>query len=263
MVREDQLANVRKMVRQNSLENARVITIVSGKGGVGKSNLSLNLSIALRESDRQVALFDADTHFSNIHLLSGAPEKGALANVITGEKRLTQLQVTEESGVNIISAPSDSETFDMSEEYIKEEFFHQIYRYKSSYDFVVIDTSASLSQTIIDFSLLADDLIVIITPEPAAVSDGYAMIKVLNNIRDGMLFNVVINFVESKEEAEEVYERFSLVVEHFLGAEINFLGFIREDRSVKDAITMQKPLLRVYPESKAAQCIKKIAGGIR
>jgi len=262
MVREDQLTNVRKMVMHKSTDNARVITIVSGKGGVGKSNLSLNLSIALSQSDKQVALFDADTHFSNIHILTGAPEKGALVDVISGAKNLNQLKTTEESGISIISAPSGVESFDMFEEYIKDEFFHQIYRYRYNHDFIVIDTSAGLSQTIVDFSLLADDIIVLITPEPAAVSDGYAMIKILHNMRDNMSFNVVVNFVESEEEAKEVYERFSLVVEHFLGARINFLGYITEDRSVREAVNMQRPLLKMYPESKASQCIKQIAGRI-
>jgi len=256
----DQLTNVREMAAQQKRATAKIITVLSGKGGVGKTNLALNMSMALQDAGKDVALFDADVHFSDIHLLAGEEEKGVLADVASGRESLNKLEITRESGLKIISAPSGVETSDMFDEYIKEEFFKQIYQYKTSHDYIVIDTGAGLSQTIVDFARLADETIVVITPEPAAVSDGYAMIKVLSRLSQQMTFSVVINLAETKDEAEEVYERFSLVVEHFLGAPVHYLGYILFDKQVRKAVRSQQPLLQFNRNSSAARSITHIAG---
>lgn len=259
MEREDQLTRVRKMADQRKTENGKVITVVSGKGGVGKTNLALNLSIALSRMNNKVSLFDADLHFSNVNLFTEGSEKGILPDVLAGSKSKT-LGVTEESGVTIFSSPSGISNVDMFDEYVKDDFFREIYNHKMSDNFIVVDTGAGFSQTIVDFAQIADHLIVLITPEPASVSDGYAMVKVLNSIEPDREFKIVVNLVKSGKEAEEVFERFSLVVEHFLGAKISYLGFISNDKNVREAVMLQKPVINFKPESAASRCIKQIAG---
>ena len=255
----DQLTNVRKMAQTESSPRGRIITFTSGKGGVGKSNIALNLAIALTEMGQSVTLFDADTHLANLGILMGKTPQSTLADVLFGDKTISDITIEDPTGMKIVSASSGMNDLTGVENGIKERFFQEIYKLSYEDDFIIVDTSAGLSEAVIDFSIRADEVIVVTTPEPTAVSDAYALMKVLFGMKERIRFGTLINCVKSKEEAEEVFERFSLVVEHFLQTNPVYWGFVREDKHVRSAIQKQSPFFCAFPKSKASKCISEIA----
>ena len=259
MDRKDQLTNVRKMALAESTRRGRIVAITSGKGGVGKSNIALNLSIALTQKGNSVILFDADPHLANVNVLIGKTSSYTLADVVFGDKDLSDITLEDSSGLKIVSASSGTNDLAGLEDGIKDRFFQEIYRCGHTHDFIIIDTSAGLSETIIDFAVRADEVVVVTTPEPAAVSDAYALVKVLFGMNGKIQFKTLINIVNSKDEAEEVFERFSLVMGHFLNMETEYLGFVIEDKHVRSAVIEQNPFLHAFPESQASKCIYRIA----
>jgi flagellar biosynthesis protein FlhG len=161
--------------------------------------------------------------------------------------------------LNIISAGDMSGDFQQWENSVQEKFFHEIFRLRFANDAVFIDTSAGLTEMMIDFALRADEILVIITPEPTAVSDAYALTKILASRSANLNIKALVNMAESRIEAEEVYERFSLVLERFLNIKIHYGGFILADPHMRQAVKQQEPLLRLFPASKAGKCISSIA----
>ncbi len=255
----DQLTPVRHMALAGSQKRGRVVAITSGKGGVGKSNIALNLSIALAEMDQSVCLFDADTNLANLNVLTGHTQMSSLADILHGDKQIPDIMFEDASGVKIVSAGAGTDEWVGLTDSIKEKFFHEIFKFSMTQDFILIDTSAGLSQSVIDFFLRADDVIVVTSPEPTAISDAYALIKIVYSMKPHIPFKTLVNLVESEEEAEEVFERFALVVQHFLQADTDLLGFVVEDKHVRSAVQEQHPLLSAYPSSKASKCIRRIA----
>lgn len=255
----DQLTPVRQMALAGSQKRGRVLAFTSGKGGVGKSNISLNLSIALAELGQSVCLFDADTNMANLNVLTGHKSTSSLADVLYGEKNFSDIVVDHGSGVKIVSAGAGTDEWMGLTDSIKEKFFQEIFRYSTSQDFIFIDTSAGLSQAVVDFVLRADEVVVVTSPEPTSISDAYALVKVLYSMKPHISFKTLVNFVESEEDAEEVFERFALVVQHFLQVDTDLMGFVVEDKHVRNAVQAQHPLLNAYPASKASKCIRRIA----
>jgi len=247
------------MAKSQKTRKGNIIAITSGKGGVGKSNIAVNLSIALVKMGKSVTLFDADAHYANVNVLMGKTNPFTLADVVFGERSISDITLRDASGLRIISAHSGMGDLGGLENRVKEHFFHEIYNLTQEDDFIIIDTSAGLSDTLMDFSLRADEIVVVTTPEPTAVSDAYALMKVLFGLKDGIRFSALINLVESKNEADEVFERFSLVVEHFLNTVIGNFGFIIEDKAVRNAVQKQDPFIRAFPGCNAAKCIHQIA----
>ena len=256
---QDQLTNVRKMAMADSGRRGKVVAVTSGKGGVGKSNIALNLSIALAQKGKSVVVFDADTHLANLGVLMGKTPSFSLGDVVFGEKEISDITFDDPSGVKIVTASSGINDLSDLEHGIKHRFYQEIYKLCYSNDFVFIDTSAGLSDTIVDFAIRADEVVVVTTPEPTAVSDAYALVKILFGMKRGIQFQALINFVQSEEEAEEVFERFSLVVQHFLQADTDLLGYVIEDKHVRNAVQEQNPFIRIFPNSKASKCIHRIA----
>jgi len=256
---EDQLTGVRKMAEAETSLRGRIITITSGKGGVGKSNIALNLSIALAQMGKSVTLFDADTHLANLNILTGNASDHTLADVVFGDKSISELMFDHPTGVKIVSAGSGMNMLAGLEEGVKQHFFQEIYNLCYSDDFILVDTSAGLSETVADFAIRADEVIVITTPEPTAVSDAYALVKILFGMKRRIRFKTLINLVKSEDEAEEVFERFCLVIQHFLQTDTDFLGYLVEDKHVRQAVQKQNPFISAFPNSKASRCIHHIA----
>lgn len=255
----DQLYNVRKMAAAESTRKGRIVTVTSGKGGVGKTNIALNLSIALAQLGKSVTLFDTDTHLSNLNILLGVQPAFTLADVVFGDKRVSDVVFRDASGVQVVSGGSGAGDLVGLEDTVKERLFQEIFRLCHTNDFILVDTSAGVSEFIIDFALRADEVVVVTTPEPTAVSDAYALVKILFGRKENIRFKTLINRVKSEEAAEEIFERFSLVVEHFLKADSEYLGCIVEDEHVQTAVQKQSPFLYTFPKSKASKCIDRIA----
>ncbi len=236
----------------------RTITITSGKGGVGKTNLSLNLAIQLAAMGKLTCLFDADLGLANINILLGIQPERDLKDVILNGLSIPEVLIRNQMGVDILPGSSGVEELaDLPPD--KVERLITAFEEMSGYDFVLIDTSAGISKNVIGFCLASPEVIVVITPEPTSLTDAYALLKVLtvNGFKGSV--RMVVNQCRDASHAKEVYNKFRAAVAKYLQVNLSPIGMIYQDPKVTDAVRRQTPLMTLHPESSAAKCIRKIA----
>lgn len=241
----------------------KIITIASGKGGVGKTNFTLNLGIALAEFGKKVLILDADLGLANIDVLLGAAPKFNLSHVIAGNKEIQEIIIKGPNNIDII--PGGSGVFELaqlSEEELND-FLSHLGLIDKNYDFLLIDTGAGLSKTVLSFSLAADEVFVITLPEPTSLTDAYGLIKTISKHRYLGKIKLIVNKSTSREEGEITGKKIQIVVQRFLkDCDLEILGFISDDRSVIDAVKRQEPFIISHPDSRAAADIYSIAAEI-
>jgi flagellar biosynthesis protein FlhG len=243
-------------------KGTRVITISSGKGGVGKSNLSLNLALALTDFKQKVMLLDADMGLANIDIILGLTPIYNLSHVIKGEKMIADIIVEGPQGLKIIPGGSGVQELANLKDWELESFLTKLSMIEGEADYLLIDTGAGLSNSVLSFALAADELIVVTTPEPTAITDAYGLIKALCQQDFTGKIYLVVNRVLSAQEASIVFEKLLMATSKFLNYEIESLGFIVEDSKVGQAIQAQKPFLMTYPQTTAANNLYNIAAKI-
>lgn len=265
----DQAQNLRKYVNLTHLTSkdsntgdldAKIITISSGKGGVGKTNFSVNLAIALAKLGRRVTLIDADLGLANVDVLLDIVPKYNLNHVLRMEKTIEEIIVEGPYGINIISGGSGLlEMANLTKEKLSRliEGFQTL---NSRSDYILIDTGAGLSDSVISFVEAAHDVILIVTPDPTSITDAYALIKNIHQMEKNV--RIVVNRVDSNKEGYEVFNKIHLAAKRFLNSEIEHLGFIYEDSSVKKSVKIQTPVMLAYPNSLASKGIEMIAYNI-
>ncbi|MDK2917407.1 MAG: flagellar biosynthesis protein FlhG [Candidatus Petromonas sp.] len=251
--------NNEKLTIRNSnkgKEDARVITVTSGKGGVGKTNFTINLGIALSNLNKKVTIIDADLGLSNIDVVLGLIPKYTLANVVRGEVNILDIGIKGPSGINIISGGSGIvDLIDLSQDQINN-LIKNFLLLNDISDYILIDTGAGLNNSVLSFIEAANEMIIIITPEPTSITDAYAVIK---NISNNKRIKLVINRVESSKEGYDVFNKINSATKKFLNIELENLGFIFEDSTVKKSVKEQKPFLIYYPNSIASKGIDLVA----
>ena len=245
--------------RVGASREGRVIAITSGKGGVGKSNFALNLAIALSRLGKRVLLFDADINLANIDVLLGMSPRYTLRDVVLEGKEISDTVVEGPSGIKIVPACSGAADLLDLDGPTKERLMRAFEALQSTADILLVDTAAGLSQNVMDFILSADEVIVVTTPEPTAITDAYAMVKVISGQKRNIPIKLLINFVRSRSEAEEIFEKLSLVITHFLNLSVENLGCLVIDKNIPRAVEHQSPFLLSYPTTAAAVCIHSIA----
>ena len=244
-------------------KKTKIITIASGKGGVGKTNISLNLGIALGEFGKKVLILDADLGLANIDVLLGAAPKYNLSHVISGKRTIKDIIIKGPNDIDII--PGGSGVFELAQ--LPEEelnnFLTQLSQIDNEYDFLLIDTGAGLSKSVLSFSLAADEVFVITIPEPTSLTDAYGLIKTINRNRYMGKIKLIVNRVVSKEEGELTGKKIRIVVDRFLeNCDLDVLGFIHDDKMVINAVKRQEPFLISAPNSQAAADVYHIAADI-
>ena len=238
---------------------ARVITITSGKGGVGKTNLTVALAVAFARLGKKVLILDADLGLSNVDVILGASAPGNLFQVIHNGLDLTEVVADGPLGIKFISGGSGIyDLSNLSDSQIQY-FLHQVGQFDNWADIILIDTGAGLNRMVLNFVLAADEVIVVTTPEPTAVADAYAVIKAYAAKGGQSPVRLIVNRVRELAEGEGVLNKLAKVSQRFLGLSISHLGFIFEDRMVQKSVTSQVPLMVAYPDSVAARCIDRIA----
>ena len=255
---EDQLANVRRLVKAGTSERGCIFAVASGRGGVGKSNIALNLAMALSTMGRSVTLFDGAQR-SDILLLLGRRPAVESVETFRDASGLSGMIFEEQNDLRVVSLAGPDGAREGFEWNNQDRLLREIVKQSAERDFVIIDTAAGLSVLSADLLMKADEVVVVITPEPSAVSDGYALIKVLSRSDPDIRFSALVNRVESKSEALEVYERFSLVIDHFLDMNVPLFGYVLEDRRLTRAVQNQRPILAAYPRSRVSKCIRMMA----
>lgn len=239
--------------------SARVIAITSGKGGVGKTNLSVNLGIALMKLGSRVLLVDADLGLANVDMLLGLVPKFNLGQVITGQKTIDDVITHGPLGLRIVASGSaDYKMANLSDRSL-EFCLQQLNELEKNTDIMLIDTGAGISRNVLKFVLAAEEVIIVTTPEPTAITDAYGIIKVIASADKTTPIWVVVNMIKDENEGRQVMERLSTVSKRFLGVELTSIGFIPMDPNVSKAVKEQQPFIIGKPRTIASEHVLAIA----
>jgi flagellar biosynthesis protein FlhG len=239
----------------------RVISVTSGKGGVGKSNIVVNLGLALARQGLKVLLIDADLGLGNLDILLGLTPQFTIQDVLSLRRDLTEVMVDGPGGLKILPASSGIPELAMLDEFQKLFLLDAMDHYTEDVDVVLIDTGAGISHNVLFFNTAAHERIVVVNNQPPSIADAYALIKVLATQYGERRFKILANGLAHEREAESVYRTLLKVTERFLGQEISldYLGFIPHDQAVPQAVMRQQPVLALYPQSPASKSFVDLA----
>ncbi len=251
--------NVSGLVPQVKEPGPRILAVTSGKGGVGKTNVVANLALSLSELDRKVVVLDADFGLANLDVLLGLTPRFHLGHVLFGNKTLTEIMIQGPKGIRIIPASSGLQRLSELTLQQRNHLVESFADLDQDTDFFLIDTAAGISRNVIHFLLSAQEVIVVSAPEPTAIVDAYAVIKIILAEDHAKDVRVLVNSVERAEEAEEVFCQINSVVRRFLNREVAYLGHINRDTHVPQAVRSQVPVAQRFPDAPASRCFRALA----
>jgi len=239
----------------------RVLAVTSGKGGVGKTNVAVNLAISLRLFGMEVLLLDADMGLANVDVLLGLKPPCNLQDVLLKSRSVEEAVAEGPGGLKILPGASGVQELMQLGEETQKNFLQQIEQYCSQMDFVVVDTSAGIAPSVINFLLAADEVLLVMSPEPLALTDAYALLKVLNTHEEarGKSISVIMNQIGNKEEALGSFDRLRKAAERFLGWEVQYLGSVAWDDTVNTAVKQQVAFQTHFSASSCSRDMRKIA----
>jgi len=236
---------------------ARIITITSGKGGVGKTSISLNLSLSLASQGHKVCLFDADLGLANVSILTGLYPKKNLESVISGQFGLNEIIIKDYQGIDIIPGSSGVEKIaDLTR--TQTGTLISAFLDLEDYDYFIFDTSAGISSQVLSFCMASHEIILVATCEPTSLTDAYSMLKVLSKYQYDCPVKVVINQVKSGKAAQKAYAQLKKTVNKFLSVKVEPLGIVALDKNVRAAVISQTPFFMLFPDTIASKCIHSI-----
>lgn len=237
----------------------RVIAIASGKGGVGKTNVSVNLGVSLSKMGNRVLLMDADMGLANVDIMLGLQTEYNLSHVLDGEKTLREVMVDAPGGLKIIPAASGVKRMAQLTPMENAGIINAFSELDGILDVLLIDTAAGIADSVVSFCRAAQEVVVVVTDEPASMTDAYALIKVLSREYSLTKFQLLANMTRSEKHGRMLYEKFSQVCEQFLDVSIDYLGTVPFDHDLREAIQKQSPVTIAKPMSEAAQSFRGMA----
>ena len=257
----DQAAQLRSLVRQQQQrrQRASVIAITSGKGGVGKSNIAVNLSIKLASAGRNVVLLDADLGLANADVLCNIDLPFNLSHVIARKKDLSEVMVTAPGGFKLIGGASGLARMADLTDFDRRRIVEALVAVEQQADSIIIDTGAGISPNVLSFTRAADHVLVVTTPEPTAITDAYAVIKVISKDGVDRRISLLVNQCRGANEAKLVFERVAKVAKNFLGVNVLEAGHIVSDDHVRRAVLQRVPFLLSAPKCGASFCVTQLA----
>ena len=238
----------------------RVISVTSGKGGVGKTNVVANLALALHHMAKRVLILDADLGLANMDILLGLNPRYTINHVLKGEKRLDDIIIEAPGGFKLLPAASGMQELTELDSSQRLFLLNELDSLQDLFDVLLIDTGAGISSNVMYFNFAAMEKVVIVTNEPTSMTDAYALIKILTNKYHQKRFKVLVNAANSALEADRIYRHLSLVVDKFLESpSLDYLGWIPYDKLIPAAIRQQQLVLQKYPNSPAGRSFRKLA----
>ena len=237
----------------------QVISVTSGKGGVGKTNVVANLGYALTRLNKRVLVLDADVGLANMDVVLGLSPKYNLQHVLNGEKTISEVVISGPGGMKILPASSGVQELSDLSKAQKLCLLSELNSLYDETDVLLIDTSAGISSNVMYFNMAAQEILIVVSPEPTSITDAYAMMKVLFLKHSENHFRLLVNSARSAEEAKEVFNNLSLVGQKFLNLSIDYWGYIMQDDHVAKAVRQQKALVERYPHSPASRCFSDLA----
>lgn len=256
---EDQAQELKKMMTRKT----RIIAITSGKGGVGKSNLSVNMAIAYAQQGKKVTLIDGDLGMANVNVLMNIVPQYNLMHVINKQKSMQEIINDTEFGIKFIAGANGfSKIANLTVDEL--DYFAKQFSMLGNSDIIIIDTGAGIANNVLQFVAAADEVYVVTTPEPTAITDAYGIIKIITTelVDREMNIKLLVNRVHSADEGKRISERIINIAGQFLNKKVDYIGFVYDDPVVQASVIRQKPFIVVNPTSKPAQCIKHIVGRI-
>jgi len=252
----DQASGLRRMAKPKPV---RVINIASGKGGVGKTNVSVNLALALAATGKDVTILDADLGLANIDVMLGLHSTQNLSNVMNGECELEEILLDGPNGIKII--PASSGVKDMAEMSSAQHagLVNAFSELTHNIDILLVDTAAGISDSVVSFSRAAQEVIIVVCDEPASITDAYALIKLLNKEQGIFKFHILANMVSGPQQGRDVYDKLSKVSDRFLDVALDYLGHVPYDEHLQKAVKRQKAVVEAFPRSRAAQAFQTLS----
>lgn len=237
----------------------RVISVTSGKGGVGKTNVVANLALALTQSDKKVLILDADLGLGNMDVLLGLNHRYSIQHVLTGEKRLEEIIMEAPGGFQVLPAASGIQELTELDQSQRLFLLDELDSLQDRFDMLLIDTGAGISANVMYFNFAAMEKVVVVTNEPTSLTDAYALIKVLTTKYQQKTFRILINQARNAAEADRIFRQLSQVVDKFLGSpSIDYLGWIPYDEHIPQAVRQQQAVLAVYPDADASKSFLRV-----
>lgn len=266
MDQAEQLRNVIKLRNQNNMHTARVITVTSGKGGVGKSNVTVNLAVQLQKAGKKVIIFDADFGLANVEVMFGTIPKHNLADLIYQGKSIREIITPGPMDIGFISGGSG--VIGLNNLYMEQiqYLIKSLAELNEIADVILIDTGAGISDQVLEFVMASPEVLMVTTPEPSSLTDAYSLLKALyrnpNFVANGTQIKVISNKVFSTEEGNAVYEKLNAVVEQFLHGKLDYLGMVPQDTALERSVRAQKPVSLSAPNSPSAKAFEVLAGNL-
>ncbi len=259
-VLNDQASGLRSLVQP---ARTKVIAVTGGKGGVGKSNITLNMAVALARQGVRVMIFDADLSLANVDLLLGLRVGKNLSHVLAGLCELPDIIVEGPYGLKVIPASSGTQSMTDLSAAQHAGLIRAFSALQDQVDVLLIDTAAGISEMVMSFSKAAQDVLITVCNEPTSIADAYALIKILNRQHGISRFKIVVNMVLSYREGRELFSKLSSVAERFLDANLELVACIPLDDHVRQAVRKQQVVVEAYPQSPAALALTTLANRVR
>lgn len=264
MDQAQQLRNVIKKQNQKMIRNsARVITVTSGKGGVGKSNVAVNLAVQFQKMGKKVIIFDADFGLANVEVMFGAMPKYNLSDLIYNDMKISEIITEGPMGIGFVSGGSGILGLNNLSKAQILYLLKCMEELASLADILIVDTGAGISDSVMEFVLASPEVLLITTPDPSSLTDSYSLLKTLYNIPEFKhhkgTVHVVANRAANAGDGQAVFDKLNSVVKQFLDGDISYIGMIPQDASLEKAVRQQKPVSMCYPNSKSAKAFEHLA----
>jgi flagellar biosynthesis protein FlhG len=245
--------------QKNQWPNTRVIAITSGKGGVGKTNIVANLGFGLSKMGKKILILDADLGLGNLDILLGVAPKYNLSHVINGLKSIAQVTIDGPGNLKILPASSGIQELTYLTKEQRAKVLRELDRLVDPIDILLIDTAAGISSNVIYFSTAAQEIMVVVSPDPSSMTDAYALMKVLSLRYSERQFKILINLARTMNEAEEVFRQLKVVSDRFLNISMEYIGYIAFDENVTKSVRRQKLVSELYPNSEGSKGFEALA----
>lgn len=263
MDQAEQLRNVVKLNNQRNVPNAKVITITSGKGGVGKSNMAVNLAVQFQKLGKRVIIFDADFGLANVEVMFGTVPKHSLNDLLDGSFSIRDIISEGPNGIGFISGGSGIVGLNNLKKEQIEYLIHNLALLNDLCDILIIDTGAGVSDSVLEFVLASPEVLLISTPEPSSLTDSYSLVKALYKnpkfIKNGTKIHLIANKVNSQDEGNAVFSKLQSVIEKFLQGTIDYLGMVPSDSILEKAVRNQQVVSLEHPNAKSSKAFEAIA----
>ncbi|MCR5640385.1 MAG: MinD/ParA family protein [Lachnospiraceae bacterium] len=260
------LRNIVKAQELNYIQQARVITVTSGKGGVGKSNLAVNLGVWFRNMGKRVIIFDADFGLANVEVLFGRVPKYNLSDVIYGDKKITEIVTEGPMGIGFVSGGSGIVSLNNLDELQVRHLIRSLSTLNELCDILIIDTGAGVGDTVLEFAVASPEVLLVTTPDPTSITDSYSLVKAMYKSpkfdATTTKISMVANKVSSAEEANNLHQKLNSVVGRFLHGKVDFLGMIPSDRALEHAVIHQQVVSVTQPQAKSSKAFEQLAKSI-